>query len=81
MAYYSALQPATRAYAYEALSRLSRDEFCRIWLGVSQCLRFSKPLLITQGVHDRTGTIRKHAAAWVAREPLARYVVIQDADC
>jgi len=85
MAYYSALQPATRAYAYQAFSQLSQAEFYRIWVGISRCLhedpdyRFSKPLLITHGAHDRTGTVRKHAPAWAAREPLARYVVIPNA--
>lgn len=85
MARSGALQPASRAYAYEAFSQLSHAEFYRIWVGVSQCLhedpdyRFSRPLLITHGARDGTGTVRRHAAAWASREPLARYVVIPDA--
>lgn len=41
--------------------------------------RLSVPTLLIQGEFDRIGDIAGGTAAWAAREPIARYVVVPDA--
>lgn len=81
----TALHPAVRAYAYEAISQLSKREFLAVWRAVARAIkprpgyRIEKPLLLTHGDQDRSGNIARMAPAWAARDPHARYVVIPEA--
>ncbi|QLG28782.1 alpha/beta hydrolase [Halorarum halophilum] len=74
-----------RRYAHDAASRLSKREFLAVWEAVATCLhaepgyRFGKPLLLTHGEHDGTGTVARDAPTWAATEPECRYEVVPDA--
>jgi len=83
----TALRPEARAYADGAIRSLSREEFLAIWKGVSVAVDdkgmpghfIEVPMLLTHGDRDRTGSVRKQAPTWAAREPDVTYVVIPDA--
>ena len=74
-----------RRYAYDATGQLSKREFLAVWRAVATCLhsepdyRFGKPLLLTHGEHDGTGTIARDAPSWAATEPECRYEVVPGA--
>ncbi|GAB3026761.1 alpha/beta fold hydrolase [Natronobiforma cellulositropha] len=74
-----------REYAFDATRQLSKREFLTVWDAVATChrsdpaYRIERPLLLTHGGHDGTGTIARDAPAWAAREPNCRYEVIPDA--
>lgn len=74
-----------QAYAHEAMSRLSKNEFLAVWRAVTLVhrplpdYRIEHPLLLTHGDQDRTGNIRAVAPAWARRDPQSSYVVIPDA--
>lgn len=80
----TALRPAVRAYAADAIGQLTKRDFVRIWEGVAESphpepgYRIEQPLLLTHGEADRTGNIARSAPAWAAREPRCRYAVIPD---
>ncbi|MFF0945956.1 alpha/beta fold hydrolase [Kocuria sp. CPCC 205300] len=80
-----ALSPGVRAYAREAMSALSKQEFLAVWDAVTRVprprpgYRIEHPLLLTHGDEDRTGTIARSAPAWAARDPQARYEIVPDA--
>lgn len=76
-------KPRTLAYLREAFGRWSKAEFIRhSWhargLRLQPAYRFPQPLLIVHGEHEM-GFVRKDAAAWAAREPRSRYVVVPGA--
>ncbi|MFI7612080.1 alpha/beta fold hydrolase [Nonomuraea terrae] len=82
MAARTAETPRARAYAYEAIGRLSRREFLEVWRAVAGAVRprpgytIEQPLLLTHGEHDTTGNIATTAPKWAARDPNCRYEVI-----
>ncbi len=71
-----------QAYAREAMSTMTKQEFLTIWQAVTRVhrplpdYRIEHPLLLTHGDQDRTGNIRATAPAWAARDPRSTYVVI-----
>jgi pimeloyl-ACP methyl ester carboxylesterase len=81
----SAITPAAQRYVYEAMGKLTKADFTRIFVEVARCLHYepgyniTQPLLLTHGDRDRTGNIRMIAPHWAAREPNCRYVVISHA--
>ena len=74
-----------QAYAREAMSMLTKQEFLIVWHAVTRVhrplpdYRIEHPLLLTHGDQDRTGNIRSIAPAWAARDPQSSYVVIPNA--
>ncbi|MFC4550465.1 MULTISPECIES: alpha/beta fold hydrolase [Halorussus] len=76
---------AAKRYAYGATGQLSKREFVAVWKGVATALHaepgyvVEKPLLLTHGDADETGTIARDAPAWAEKEPECRYEVIPDA--
>ncbi|UXA20442.1 alpha/beta fold hydrolase [Mycobacterium sp. SMC-4] len=81
----TAITPQIRAYAYEAMSALTKADFVEVWKAVAGAIQpepghqSKHPLLLTHGDQDRTGTVAKSVANWASREPSARYDVIPDA--
>lgn len=81
----TAITPEVQAYAYEAMSTLTKTDFVEIWKAVAGAIRpdpeheSKHPLLLTHGDQDRTGTVAKSVAAWANRDPSARYDVIPQA--
>jgi 3-oxoadipate enol-lactonase len=81
----TAVTEGARAYAHDAVSALSKREFIVVWKAVAQAVQprpgyqIEHPLLLTHGDEDKTGNIRRSAAAWAARDPRARYEVILNA--
>lgn len=82
---YTAENEDVKQYAYNATRQLSKSEFITVWKGVASALhdepeyRIHKPLLVTHGELDKTGTIARDAPSWAKREPTCRYEVIPDA--
>jgi pimeloyl-ACP methyl ester carboxylesterase len=81
----AALKEETKTYAKECLDRLTREEFLKMWDGLSTCIHYepgyhvTAPLLLAYGEHDQTGNIRKAMKEWAERDPQSEYVVIPDA--
>lgn len=83
----TAIKPDVQRYAFETVSKLSRQEFLKIWKAVTFAVNaqgipghyINVPLLLTHGDQDRTGVIRRDAPKWAAYEPDVQYVVIPDA--
>jgi 3-oxoadipate enol-lactonase len=86
-AYGITVTAGVRAYVYEVLSRLTKEEFVTIWSAVMNCLHYEPgyrilhPLIVTHGEHDNLGfgIMKRQAKAWVARDSNSRYVVIPSA--
>ena len=76
---------AAKRYAYDATGQLSKREFVTVWKAVASSLHsepehvIEKPLLLTHGDADETGTIARDAPSWAEKEPDCRYEVIPDA--
>lgn len=81
----SSKQRDVRAYLYESLNTISKENFIHIWSGIVNCLHeqpgyyINKPFLLTHGDGDVAGTIRSRAPAWAKAEPYCSYVVIPGA--
>lgn len=83
----AALTPPAREYMVSAMGQISKTAFLKIWQGVSQIItrkgipewQLTAPTLLMHGEHDRNGTIRRDAPAWVQRESNMTYTVIPDA--
>lgn len=81
----SAVTPEVRRYIYDAMSRLSKDEFIAIMMGTYGCLHYEPGYTITQpqlllcGEYDRLGNIRTAMPRWAARDAQSRYVVVPNA--
>jgi pimeloyl-ACP methyl ester carboxylesterase len=82
---YVSTKKEVQEYTYNAFSRLTKENFIKLWKGVTLCLHaepeylIPKPFLLTHGDDDRAGDIKKIAPKWAAREPNCQYVVIPDA--
>lgn len=85
MAKGSATKPETRKYLKKMFNELSREEFIKIWDGISSCIHHEPKynvkftFLLVYGVHDNLGNIKKSMKEWADRESMAEYVVIPDA--
>jgi 3-oxoadipate enol-lactonase len=85
IAAYTAEREAVRRYAYDATRQLSKREFLTVWKAVANALHdepeyvVQKPMLLTHGEDDRTGTIARDGPSWAEREPNCRYEVIPNA--
>lgn len=72
-------------YTYRAYSQLSKEDFLRIWIGLTNGLhaepdyKITQPLLLMHGADDAMGDIKKIAPLWAKREPNCQYVVIPNA--
>lgn len=81
----TAITSEGRAYAYDAMSALTKAEFVEVWKAVAGAIqpepghRSRCPLLLTHGDQDRTGTVAKSMASWADRDPSARYEVVPHA--
>jgi pimeloyl-ACP methyl ester carboxylesterase len=81
----SSTKPEVREYLYQAFSTLSKEAFVAILTSGIECLhyepgyRITQPLLLTHGIADGTGNIRKVAPRWAERDPRCTYVVIPEA--
>jgi pimeloyl-ACP methyl ester carboxylesterase len=81
----TALTAEARAYAYDAMSQVSKGDVAAIMNAVGRGLhpepgyRIPIPALLTHGDQDTAGRIRDYAQRWADSEPNARYVVIPDA--
>lgn len=77
--------PQVRAYAYEAMSQVRKDDVATIMNAVGRSLhaqpgyQIPVPALLTHGDRDEAGKIRAYARQWAAEQPQARYVVIPNA--
>jgi 3-oxoadipate enol-lactonase len=81
----SSVNHSTKHYLKARFDRLSKDEFVKIWDGLSTCIHYEPgyhvccPLLLAFGEHDKTGNIRKSMKEWAERDKQSKYVVIPDA--
>ncbi|HXY87419.1 MAG TPA: alpha/beta hydrolase [Candidatus Acidoferrales bacterium] len=81
----SSVNYSTKQYLKDRFDSLSKDDFVKIWGGVSKCIHYEPdyhvrcPLLLVYGEYDKTGNIRKAMKEWAERDKQSRYVVIPDA--
>jgi pimeloyl-ACP methyl ester carboxylesterase len=81
----SAIKINTKQYLKEKFNELSKEEFIKIWTGLSNCIHYEpdyhvqSPLLLLYGEYDKTGNIKKAMKEWSEREKQSKYVVIPDA--
>ena len=81
----SAINQDTKQYLKEKFNELTKEEFLKIWTGISECLHYEpdyhvqSPLLLIYGVYDKTGNIKKAMKEWSKRDKQSKYVVIPDA--
>jgi 3-oxoadipate enol-lactonase len=81
----STIKSTTKKYLKEKFNELSKEEFVKIWGGLSKCIHYEPgyhvqcPLLLVYGEHDKTGNIRKAMKEWSKRDKQSKYVVIPDA--
>lgn len=81
----TAMTSEVQEYARDAIDALSKKEFLEIWQGITSSFRdepeyrIQKPLLLTHGENDRSGTIAKATPNWAALEPDCRYEVVPEA--
>jgi 3-oxoadipate enol-lactonase len=81
----SADRPEVCTYLYEAMGQMSKVDFVTVLLALLRNLHeepgytIPVPFLLSHGVHDRTGNIRRASAGWAQREPQCEYVVVPDA--
>ena len=81
----SSVNHITKQYLKDMFDRLSKDEFVKIWDGISTCIHYEPgyhvhcPLLLVYGEYDKTGNIRKAMKEWAERDRQSNYVVIPDA--
>jgi pimeloyl-ACP methyl ester carboxylesterase len=81
----SAIKLDTKQYLKEKFNELSKEEFLKIWTGLSNCIHHEpdyhvhSPLLLVYGVYDKTGNIKKAMKEWSERDKQSKYVVIPDA--
>lgn len=65
---------AVRKYVLRCFKRMAKPDFIEVMMSLAACLhedeeyRFPKPVLLLCGAADRTGNIRKIAAAWAESE-------------
>ena len=76
---------AIQNYTYQAYSVNNKENFLKIWNGITQSVHYepgykiTQPLLLMHGDHDEMGDCKKIAPAWAALEPNCQYVVIPNA--
>lgn len=81
----TALSPEARAYAYEAMSQVRKNDVAIIMNAVGRGLhkepgyRIPVPALLTHGDRDDAGRIRAYAQQWANEQPNARYEIIPNA--
>jgi len=81
----SSVKSYTKQYLKEKFDELSKEEYVKIFDGLSKCIHhepdyhFQSPLLLVYGEHDKTGNIRKAMKAWAERDKQSKYAVIPDA--
>jgi pimeloyl-ACP methyl ester carboxylesterase len=81
----SAIKIDTKLYLKEKFNELSKEEFLKIWTGLSKCIHYEldyhvqSPLLLIYGVYDKTGNIKKAMKEWSKRDKQSKYVIIPDA--
>jgi 3-oxoadipate enol-lactonase len=81
----SSVKQNTKHYLKDRFDRLSKDEFVKIWDGLSMCIHYEPgyhvhcPLLLACGEYDKTGNIRKAMKEWAERDKQSKYIVIPDA--
>jgi 3-oxoadipate enol-lactonase len=81
----SAIKPETKQYIQKKFNELSKEEFIKIWDGVSKCIHYVPdyhvqcPLLLVYGEYDKTGDIKKAMKEWSKRDKQSEYIVIPDA--
>ncbi len=79
--------PSVQDYVLSAMRRLTHRGFLTVWRGLTRSLgrvglpghRVEVPVLLANGVRDDLGSIRRHAPAWAAAEPLTTLVMIPGA--
>jgi 3-oxoadipate enol-lactonase len=82
MADASSVDHSTKHCLKARFDRLSKDEFVKIWDGLSTCIHYEPgyhvrcPLLLAFGEYDKTGNIRKSMKEWAGRDKQSKYVVI-----
>jgi 3-oxoadipate enol-lactonase len=82
-----AITEPVQRYALDAIRRVPRDEFRRIWKAVTLVissegmpdLKFNLPLLLVHGVQDTTGTIKRDMPLWAKETPRAEFHIIPEA--
>ena len=81
----SSVNHSTKHCLKDRFDRLSKDEFVKIWDGLSTCVHYEPgyhvhcPLLLAFGEYDKTGNIRKAMKEWAERDKQSKYVIIPDA--
>ena len=81
----SAIKPPTKQYLKEKFDELSKEEFVKIFDGLSNCIHYEPnyhvkaPLLLVYGEHDKTGNILKSMKQWAKRDKQSKYIVVPDA--
>jgi pimeloyl-ACP methyl ester carboxylesterase len=76
-----------KAYIYEGLNRLTKQDFIIIWSAVMNGIhhepdyQIKHPLLITYGQHSNIGprTIKRQTQIWAQRDAHCQYVMIPNA--
>jgi 3-oxoadipate enol-lactonase len=78
-------QPNVRQYIYEAMKVIPKEDIVTIMQETTGALhpdpdyRIPKPFLLVRGEYDNAGAIKKQGAAWAAREPNCKSVIIPKA--
>jgi len=81
----SSVNHNTKQYLKDRFDRLPKNDFVKIWDGLSTCIHYEPgyhvhcPLLLAFGEYDKTGNIRKAMKEWAERDKQSKYVVIPDA--
>jgi len=74
-----------KQYVLSCFLRMKKPDFIEVMMSLMTCLhedeeyRFPKPVLLLCGADDRTGNIRKIAAAWSESEPSCTLRIIDNA--
>lgn len=81
----SSIKSDIKQYLKEQFNQLSKDEFIKIWDGLSTCTHYEhgyhvqSPLLLVYGEYDKTGNIKTAMKEWAKHDKQSKYVVIPDA--
>ena len=84
MSKYTSTDKNVRQKLYEMFSLMSKKEFIISWNGIAACLHeestdFSCPLCFIYGEHDKSGTIKLHAADWKKLYPNCQTYMVANA--
>jgi 3-oxoadipate enol-lactonase len=78
----SSIKPDIKQYLKKKFNELSKEEYVKIWDGISTCVHYEPsyhvhcPLLLVYGEHDKLGNIKKAMKKWAERDNQSKYGII-----